>query len=45
MTGGSAWEVGDILGDGVEGQRKTRGEAMDIGVGESTVRISWYVSL
>ena len=33
------------MGDGVKGQRKTRIEAVDIGVGGNTVRISWYAIL
>ena len=31
-------EWGDVWGNGVEGQRQMRGEAMDIGVGE------WHVA-
>ena len=34
------WE-GVVLDDGVNGQRRTRGEAIKFGVGENTVRISW----
>ena len=37
--------AGGVLDDGVNGQRKTRGETMKFGVGENTVRISWYAGL
>ena len=34
--------AGGVLDDCVNGQIKTRGEAMQFGVGANTVRMSWY---